>query len=423
MKRKLIVLFLLLAALLLPMAASAAGDLDEILNYTVTAEVNEDATVTLLYHIEWKVLDSSSEGPLEWVTVGIPNSHYSDLTALSDSISKISYTSSGGSSVRIDLDRKYYAGEVAVMDFSLVQDYMYQVNELTEGETVYHFTPGWFDSLDVDEIVIRWNGDKALGQAPACIVDAEGYYVWTDSLSHGQRLSVTVTYPAEAYAFDETKTLGGGSSGGYEYDDDDDGDAILGFIVLIIIIVIVVKVRKSRRGYTKTSNLSGGTKVTRTKVVYYPVCQGCGAPRPENANNCPYCGRSFIKSEEVIKAEDIPKEERELRTKTTSGLYRYHSQPDTYIRVRSVPIIVNTGSSGSGSSRSGSSRSSGGSSRGGGSSHSSCASSHCACASSCACACACACAGGGRAGCTTKDFYNTDLKLRQLELKKRAGRK
>ena len=37
------------------MAVSAAGDLDEILNYTVTAEVNEDATVTLTYHVEWKV--------------------------------------------------------------------------------------------------------------------------------------------------------------------------------------------------------------------------------------------------------------------------------------------------------------------------------------------------------------------------------
>ena len=45
--------------------------------------------------------------------------------------------------------------------------------------------------------------------------------------------------------------------------------------------------------------------------------------------------------------------------------------------------------------------------------HSSCA---CACAS-CACACACACAGGGRAGCTYKDFYRTDLKLRQLAKK------
>ena len=410
--KKIALFILLMTLLILPATVSAAGDLDEILNYSVTADVNPDATVTLTYHIEWKVLDSSSEGPLEWVTVGIPNSHYSDLTALSSTVKKIGYSSDSGSSVRIDLDRAYYAGEVAVMEFSLVQDYMYQVNELTEGETVYHFTPGWFDSLNVDRLVLRWNADKTLGQAPACTVDSEGYYVWTDSLAHGQMLSVTVTYPADAFAFDDTKTLGGGSSGDdyYYSDDDDGGDAIFGLVFIVIIVVIAVTVSKARRGYSKTSNLSGGTKVTRTKVVYYPECQGCGAPRPEDASNCPYCGRSFIKSEEVIKAEDIPKEERELRTKTTSGLYRYHSQPDTYIRVRSVPIVVHTGSG----SRSGGSR-------GGGGSHRSCASSHsCACASSCACACACACAGGGRAGCTVKDFYNTDLKLRQLELKKRA---
>lgn len=40
---------------------------------------------------------------------------------------------------------------------------------------------------------------------------------------------------------------------------------------------------------------------------------------------------------------------------------------------------------------------------GGGGFISSCASSSCACAS---CACACACAGGGRAGCSAKDFYD-----------------
>ena len=33
---------------------------------------------------------------------------------------------------------------------------------------------------------------------------------------------------------------------------------------------------------------------------------------------------------------------------------------------------------------------------------------------SCACACACACAGGGRAGCTKKDFYNTNLKSEKV---------
>ena len=45
--------------------------------------------------------------------------------------------------------------------------------------------------------------------------------------------------------------------------------------------------------------------------------------------------------------------------------------------------------------------------------------SSCACASSCACvsscACACACAGGGRAGCTKKDFYGTNLRTENLK--------
>ncbi|MBR2290443.1 MAG: hypothetical protein IJ867_07720 [Clostridia bacterium] len=53
---------------------------------------------------------------------------------------------------------------------------------------------------------------------------------------------------------------------------------------------------------------------------------------------------------------------------------------------------------------------SGGSGFGGGGTrvyyHSSCARSSCACAHSCACACACA--GGGRAGCSVKDFYKID---------------
>lgn len=45
------------------------------------------------------------------------------------------------------------------------------------------------------------------------------------------------------------------------------------------------------------------------------------------------------------------------------------------------------------------------------SSHSSCVTSR-SCVSSCACACACA--GGGRAGCSKKDFYGTNLKTKNL---------
>lgn len=45
--------------------------------------------------------------------------------------------------------------------------------------------------------------------------------------------------------------------------------------------------------------------------------------------------------------------------------------------------------------------------------HSSCVRSSCACVSSCACACACA--GGGRAGCSKKDFYKTNLRTEELK--------
>ena len=41
----------------------------------------------------------------------------------------------------------------------------------------------------------------------------------------------------------------------------------------------------------------------------------------------------------------------------------------------------------------------------------------CACASSCACACACACAGGGRAGCSAKNFYGATVQLNKLREK------
>ena len=55
--------------------ASASGDLDEILEYAITVDVNEDGTLNMFYHIRWKVLDSTTEGPLEWVQIGVPNKH------------------------------------------------------------------------------------------------------------------------------------------------------------------------------------------------------------------------------------------------------------------------------------------------------------------------------------------------------------
>ena len=222
MKKRIAALLLLIVFLVMPIAAHARGDLDEILNYTVTVDVNADGTLHMVYHIEWKVLDSDSDGPLTWVKIGIPNSRVSGITGLSSSVSEIAYSSDGGDFVRIDLDRSYYEDEVVVMDFSIEQDYMYQVDEQTEGETVYRFTPGWFDEINVDEMMIKWNRDKVLSHSPACPLGSDGYYTWTGSLSHGETMEVSVTYPNDAFGFDATKSIE--TSDGYDYDDYDDCD-------------------------------------------------------------------------------------------------------------------------------------------------------------------------------------------------------
>ena len=384
-----------------------ADALDEILKYTVTADVNEDATVTLTYHIEWKVLDDESEGPLEWVKIGIPNEHYVSMRALSSNISEIDYYDDGGAYVRIDFDRSYYEDEVVSFDFEVVQDYLYQMNLNTEGETIYEFIPGWFMDIAVDELVIRWNSDKVTGYSPAAPQETDGYITWTLSLEPAQKAKISVAYPNDAFAFKEDqtieiddKTMNGeisqmSSAGGAI------ASAIGGLLFFAIFILPFIGIIVSIANYAKKANFSTETKkkITRTKVVYYPTCQGCGAPRPEGANNCEYCGRSFIKSEETVTEEEVPQE---LKDKKTDGIYRYGSDPNTFMRVHVVPVVVSAP------------RRSGGffGGSGGGCAHSSCA-----CASHCACACACACAGGGRAGCTTKDFYNTGLKLKQLELK------
>ena len=394
MRNKIKVFILSLFVFVMLGAVPVMADTDEILNYTIMVDVNQDATLNLSYHIDWKVLDSGSGiGPLSWMKIGIPNSHVISAEGKSSTVDHINRS---GNYVEVYLDRDYYEGEVASVDFLVVQDYMYQVDKLKEGETVYSFTPGWFDDIKVDQLVILWDNEKAVSFSPECEIQ-DGVNVWTESLSRGEKFTVTMTYPNDAYGFDLSKSdeeEGGGL-----------GDTIaeligmvFGMIIVVVMIAIPIII-----GYLINSgfkSLTGSnsptiTKTTRTKVTYFDSCPSCGAPRKEGAKFCEYCGKSLVKSEETITDEQLKNEEKAAASFTKNGEYRYGTGSNTFIRVNSVrvpnPHYHRPSSSGG--------------SRGG---HSSCA--H----SSCACACACACAGGGRAGCTMKDFYNTNLKLTAL---------
>lgn len=389
MRNKITVFILSLLAGIMLFATPVMADTDEILNYTIIVDVNDDATLNLTYHIDWKVLDSGSGiGPLSWMKIGIPNSHVISTEGLSETVDHISQS---GNYVEVYLDRDYYEGDVASVDFLVVQDYMYQVDKFTEGETVYSFTPGWFDDIRVDELVISWDNEKAVAFSPECLMDG-GYNVWKTSLSRGEKYTVTMTYPNDAFGFDLSKSIEEENDGGLL----DTIAEIIGTIFGLLIMggfvaVPVILGYLFNRGFGSDNPTI--QKTTRTKITYYDSCPGCGAPRKEGAKFCEYCGKSLVKSEETITDEQLKKEEKAAASFTKNGEYRYGTNPNVFIRVNSVRVPNPHYHRSSGGGRGG---------------HSSCA--H----SSCACACACACAGGGRAGCTMKDFYNTDLKLTAL---------
>ncbi len=411
MKKIIIAIIVACAALfIIPTGKVKAAALDEILNYDITVNVKDDATLDMYYHIDWKVLDSDSDGPLTWVKIGIPNKHCENIQALSDNIEKIEYSGSGGSYIEVYFYDKYYEGDVVSFDFYFNQDYMYQVNAYDEGYTLYTFTPGWFDDIDVDNLTLRWTADKIESFSPSCTQEY-GYNVWNTSLPKGQKFEVNITYPNDAYGFDMSKTIqqdenDGKSTGERIFD----GIAVvIGAIIMLAMVaafifaIVSAIFRFFRSIYWAATGFKYGydTKVTRTRIEYYDSCPGCGAARAEGQKTCPYCGRSFVKSEEVIDEKNIKAEDKAALNYKRKGEYRYSSDPNVFVMVNTVRVA-----------RPAPPRSSSG--RGGGSS----------CAhSSCACACACACAGGGRAGCTTKDFYNTNLKLKQIELKTKYKKK
>lgn len=332
MKRKILALLacvFLLAALLAP-AAGAAHNLDEIQNYSLTVTLRPDGSADLLYDIDWLVLDSSSEGPLEWAKVGVPNQNIDELTAYSDSIRKISAYDQGGSYVRLDLDRSYYAGETVNLQFSLHATHLYEIGE--DGSVNYEFTPGWFDAADTLRFKLNWQAGTDAGvynlkhsgggQGPEGTAQPGGALVTWSNMPAGATVTLTVDYPDQtafaAAPLDPELGRGAASNGGGI-------DVGTLFMVLFITILVI---------WTLCRRCSGDYWLGGFGGWFWPGHHHHG-PRP------PFGGFGGGESR------------------------------------------------GAGAGRR--SSSSGGHSGG-------CA---CACVS---CACACACAGGGRAGCSAKNF-------------------
>lgn len=300
----LISVILLTFLLVIPINAMAAtsSPLDEIENYEIQIDPRTDGTLDMKYVIDWTVLDSKSEGKLEWIKIGCPNSHVDEIVGLTDNIDEIrEYEEGSNTYIRIDLDRPYEAGEKLHIEYTIHQAYMYIVEE--ENHLVrYSFTAGWFPDINVKNMKVLWNASNVIEATTN--KHENGYYVWEGSLAMDQRFNVSVKYNSEVFDYDLEEQYVEGS-------DMSTGDKVLlGFFIVIAVIILI----------------------------------------------------GFVIA---------------LISDDYDGGYSGGGRSSVFIHTHS----------------------------------SSCASS-CACVSSCACACACA--GGGRAGCTKKDFYQTNLKVEDL---------
>lgn len=63
----------LLALLAAPAALADSGDLDRINSYVVTVDPREDGSADITYDIDWEVIGGSADEPLSWVKIGLAN--------------------------------------------------------------------------------------------------------------------------------------------------------------------------------------------------------------------------------------------------------------------------------------------------------------------------------------------------------------
>jgi hypothetical protein len=216
-----------------PIGAKARTPLDEIQDYIIQVDMRPDGTMNIRYHIEWKVLDSTSEGPLEWVKIGCPNMHVDEIEPYTDNIKKICYYADGGAYIRVDFDRSYEKGEIVTFEYTIHQSYMYVIEEDTH-LCRYSFTPGWFDDIDVKHIRIEWDNRNVI-ESTAHKTE-NNYLIWEDELDAGERLNASVKYNLDTFSTNPDEQY----TEDYGRNTDNDGSAKRAAIALIVIVVIVI---------------------------------------------------------------------------------------------------------------------------------------------------------------------------------------
>lgn len=285
-------------------------DLDYILDYIVKVDPRIDGTLDISINIKWKVLDDYTEGPLEWVKVGIPNCYVDNIVANTSNISKIKYLSDSGSYIRIDFVNEYYKDDVIGFSFSFHQSRMY----FLDGNNVYYdYNPGYFDTIKVGNMQLYWNATNVIDCNITDIQD--GYYVISKELNYSETLKIKAVYDKSSFN-------------------------------------------------NLSKKLQYSSRYMTTKDILIIVA----------CVSCVFIGLSIIVISNMKNYDYYSSNRGFVRSYHHPYIFRrYHSNT---VNTKGKPIVANTSNGSSGG-------------------HS--------------CACACACAGGGRAGCSVKDFYQKNI--------------
>lgn len=203
MKKRYIILGLavILFSLIIFSPKTKAADLDRIEEFNITVDPRmNDGTLDITYEVKWRVLDSTTEGPLEWVKIGVPNKRFDNPTALSSNIKRINKFNNDY--VRIDFNRAYKAGEVVTFKYSIHQSYMYK---LSGSKCTYDFTPAWFTEAEVSKITVKWNAEGVKKSDSTSKKD--NYLIWEKTnVAKGGKLNTHIEYPQSAFtALDKNK--------------------------------------------------------------------------------------------------------------------------------------------------------------------------------------------------------------------------
>jgi hypothetical protein len=233
---------LALAVLLLAAAPLLAADTGTygISDYTVTLEPQADGQVLMTFEQTWRVLG----GDIPWVTVGLPNSHFS-VEHFGGNIARVSAANSGGfNGVRVDLDRDYQSGETFTINFTVLQNNLLE-RLPDQGIWRIDYTPGWYDRAAIDHLEVDlvspvdYQSYTSVSPMPTDI--ANNVITWERSnLAPGGRFEV-VAESTDGSFLTAAPPSGGGPS----------ASLLIGIGALVVVALLVVwgirKVRQSNR--------------------------------------------------------------------------------------------------------------------------------------------------------------------------------